>query len=256
MATKAKFCANCGNKLTGGKCENCAKSSGDDLKTTSSFTFQDIITVYKNIIPRPISTLRSIVKKGSMGLAWTLIVIASIFSGLSCYFVYLRASTLAGNNTIFLDSFWTIFFTAAVLNIIIYALLSLWSAIFLGSGFKNGGTFRDYLLINAGASAFTVLFSIISTVFGLANLPLIALIIEGFAFLVCVILIVQGYRDVAKNHDNTFAYGLSLAVLVTGIIAGVITVFAVYQLQLNVTTNAVNKTYNEQYQRMLNSWGY
>jgi len=244
MATKAKFCENCGNKLTNGKCAKCDKASADDLKTSSSFTFQDILVVFKNILPRPMSTIRSLIKKSSAGLAWTLLVIASIFSGLACYFAFMQAGTMAGNNTLFFDSFWTIFFTAAVLSLIVYVLFALWSMIFVGAAFKGGGRFKDYLLVNAGAATFTVLFSAICIILGLANLPLIAAIVEIFATIAYVVLVIQGYREVANANDNTFAYGVSLAVIITGIISAFIAGFAFYQLGINVSTNATNKTLN------------
>lgn len=252
MTTK-KFCENCGNKLTNGKCAKCEDT---ELKTASSFTFNDIVTVYKNIIPRPITTIRSLLKKNSMGLAWVLIIIASVLSGLSSYFIFMRAGTLAGNNTIFLDSFWTIFFTAAVLEVIVYVLLAFWSMVFVGKAFNGGGNFRDYFTVIAGASAFTVLFSIITVVLGLANLSLIAAIVQAFAIFTAIVLVIQGFHEIAKNSDNTFAYGISLSVIVTAIIAAFVAYFAVYQLGLNVSTNAVNKTYNSTYQDIFRGWGF
>ncbi|MBQ3409863.1 YIP1 family protein [Candidatus Saccharibacteria bacterium] len=255
MATK-KFCENCGGKCTDSKCPKCDKNADAEINTSSSFNFQDIVAVYKNILPRPVSTIRSLIKKQSMGLSWVLIAVASILSGLASYFIFMRASTLAGNNTLFLDSFWTIFFTAAVLDILIYILLAFWSMVFVGRAFKGGGSFKDYLAVIAGASAFTVLFSIINIVLGLANLTVIAGVLQVFAAFTAIILIIQGFNEIAKSNDNTFAYGISLAVIVTGIIAAFIAYFAVYQLGVNISTNAINKTYNSTYEDILKNWGY
>lgn len=255
MATK-KFCENCGDKCTNGKCPKCDKSADAEIKTSSSFDFQDIITVYKNILPRPMSAIRSLIKKQSMGLSWILVAIASILSGLSSYFIFMRAGTLAGGSNIFLDNFWTIFFTAAVLDVLIYVLLAFWSMVFVGRAFKGGGNFKDYFAVIAGASAFTVLFSIINIVLGLANLTIIAGIIQIFAAFTVIVLVIQGFNEIAKSHDNTFAYGVSLAVIVSGIIAAFIAIFAFYQLGVNMTTNAINKSYNSTYEDILKSWDF
>ena len=157
------------------------------------------------------------------------------------------AASLAGTYTSMIDgilggSFWSIFLWSALLGLAIYLCMALVNFIVHGSIMKAGGTFMDYLNVNAGAAAFTSIFSIVA---------ILASFIHFYALLAVVVFIIaayfvlttQGYKAVVPAiDDNKYVYGIALAALVTAVVAYFITNFASEQVAKSLTSSALTQT--------------
>ena len=267
----SKFCTKCGSPLKDGKCENCDKEKETKVekeeKTTKKVESKeetvdiesnnaigaDIVAIYKNIIMKPFTTMKSIYDTASAKLAWVLIAISSVIAGLTTYFFTKKAivgimqafiskassvAAIAGElsdlptDTLEMtqginlveqqisNMFTTIFLTGFISMIVYYVVYALISKVIVGNLFKGKGKVTDYLLVVAGASVLYSLFGVIALVLSFISwkIAAVALILGGMVFFVATL---EGYVKLLNAKKEKLCYAFAVTNIVTAIIVSI-----------------------------------
>lgn len=288
----SKFCTKCGNPLKDGKCENCDKeketkqaekeekvekkvveSKEETVEIESNNAIgADIVAIYKNIILKPFTTIKSIYDTASAKLAWILIAISSAVAGLTTYFFVKKAivgivqtvvskaagvaaiagemadlpsSTAELNQGIALveqqisNMFGTIFLTGFISMLIYYVIYALVSKVVVGNIFKGKGKITDYLLVVAGASVLYSLFGVIALVLSFISWKIagIAIILGGMVFFVSTL---EGYTKLLGAKKEKLCYAFALTNVATAIIVSIasgIIIGGMWSNKINQLTN-------------------
>ena len=261
----AKFCTNCGSPLTDGKCEKCTKEKEvkeekKEVKKDGTISIEadnkigvDIVTIYKEILTKPFTMIKSIFETGSIKIAWIIMAIASGVIGIADYFfikqIYIGTYSLTASsfgvsaqvstdaiNNVFKEALIKIIIAGFIVSFIYFVIYAIVSKLIIGNVFKGKGEAKDYLLITAGASVLYSIFTVGAAVLSYVSwkIACVALIVGGIAFF---ILTIQGFTRLLDADKEKLCYSVPIACVLTIIVLGIVISILKDSVVTNKTTN-------------------
>lgn len=210
----AKFCTKCGKELIDNKPCNCKNNLKKERETiNASYDINNVIDIFKNIIKKPIDTVKELIKKDNLDLSIILIGINAII--LSIIFVagvnevlYINYNMMPIN-----ISYFRCFMIAVALVIIIHLLLAGINYLILRI-YNTNIEYKKLLNLSAIVSLPITLAGLINILLIFISLP-IAILLFVISTIVSFISLYEGMKEITSLDNNKVTYITSISLVST-----------------------------------------